>query len=250
VALDDGLAEAHMSLAATKLLLEWDWDGGERELKRAVELNPSIAEASSLLGYERQFRGKPGEAIEVTLKGVRVDPLSALLRVDLASAYYYNRDWDAAIAQHEKALELDPGFVAPFFVLGQALERKGDSAAAIARCEKAIKAQGRDPSLLSALGYSLASAGRRKEAMAIARELEARHRKQPFNATLLGILHAGLGERQRALDWLERAYKEHDVQLAWFNLDPQVDVLREEPRFAELMRRMGLATIPATASRR
>ena len=239
-----------MSLAATRLLLEWDWDGGERELKRVFELNPSIPEAASLLGYERQFRGKPGEAIGLVLKGVRVDPLSALLRTDLAAAYYYNRDWDSAIAEYEKALELDPAFVAPFFVVAQALERKGDSAGAIARCEKAIKAQGRDPSFLSALGYALARAGRHKEAMVLARELEARHRKQPFNPTVVALLYAGLGDRQRALDWLERAYKEHDVQLAWFNLEPQVDMLREEPRFVELMSRMRLVTPPATASRR
>jgi class 3 adenylate cyclase/TolB-like protein/Flp pilus assembly protein TadD len=242
VKLDDGLAEAHMSLAAAKLLLEWDWDGGERELRKVVELNPNIAETASLLGYERQMRGKTREAIEVTLRGVHIDPLSTLLRVDLASAYYFDRQWDAAIAEHEKALELDPAFISPFFVAAQALERKGDAAAAIARCEKAIKARGRDPSFVSALGYALASAGRRKEAAVLARELEARHRKQPFNPTLLGILYAGLGERDRAIAWLERAYREHDVQLAWFHLEPQVEPLHGDPRFEDLMRRMRLVT--------
>jgi predicted Zn-dependent protease len=92
------------------------------------------------------------------------------------------------------------------------------------------------------LGYALASAGRRKEAAALARELEARHRKQPFNPTLLGILYAGLGERDRAIAWLERAYREHDVQLAWFHLEPQVEPLHGDPRFEDLMRRMRLVT--------
>jgi serine/threonine-protein kinase len=250
VALDDGLAEAHMSLAATRLLLEWDWDAGERELKRVLELNPNIAEVYSLVGYERQMRGKTKEAIELTRKGVQLDPLSALLRVDLSSAYYFDRQWDRAIEEYEKALELDPAFLAPFFVAAQALERKGDRAGAIARCEKAIKAQGRDPSLVSALGYAHASAGRPKEAAALARELESRYAKQPFNPTLLGILYAGMGERERALRWLERAHAEHDVQLAWFHLEPQVDPLRDDPRFADLMRRMRLVTNSANASPR
>jgi class 3 adenylate cyclase/TolB-like protein/Flp pilus assembly protein TadD len=250
IALDDGLAEAHMLRGANLLLLEWNWDGAARELKRAIELNPNIAEASSLLGYERQARGKPREAVEVTRRGVELDPLSALLRVDLSSAYYYERQWDFAIREYEKALELDSNFVAPFFVLAQALERKGDAAGAIRRCEAAIKARGRDPAFLSALGYAHASAGHRKEASAIAREMQARYAKNHFNPTLLALLYAGLGERDRAIEWLERAYSEHDVQLIWFNLEPQADVLRDDARFADLMRRMGLATYSASASPR
>ena len=250
VALDDGLAEAHMSLAATRLLLEWDWDAAERELKRVLELNPNIPEVYSLVGYERQMRGKTKEAIEITRKGVQLDPLSALLRVDLSSAYYFDRQWDRAIEEFEKALELDPAFLAPFFVAGQALERKGDPAGAVARCEKALKAQGRDPSLVSALGYAHASAGHRREAAALARELETRYARQPFNPTLLWVLYAGMGERERALRWLERAHAEHDVQLSWFNLEPQVDALRNDPRFADLMRRMRLVTNSASVSPR
>ncbi|MEO7743750.1 MAG: tetratricopeptide repeat protein, partial [Usitatibacter sp.] len=239
-ALDDGLAEAHMSLAATHLLLEWDRDAGERELKRAIELNPSIAEAGSLLGYAHQMRGEVKEGVEVTLAAARIDPLSALLRVDLSSAYYYARDWDRAIAEYEKALEVDPAFIAPFFIIGQALERKGDVAGAIARCESAIKSHGRHPSFLSALGYAHARAGHAKQATAIARELESRHAKEPFNPTLLAVLHAGMGDLERAIAWLERAYREHDVQLAWFNVEPQVEALHGDPRFADLMRRMRL----------
>ena len=241
VALDDGLAEAHQALGGSKMLLEWDWDGAERELKRSIELNPNLAESHSLTGYLLQARGRPEEAVTVTRTAVDLDPLSALLRSDLGSAFYYARQYDAARAEFEKVFELDPKFPPLFFVSGQALERKGEYAAAIRRCEDALKVAGRDPGILATLGYAHASAGHRDEALGIARELEALWTRRHFPPTELALLYAGMGDRRKAFEWMDKAWREHDVQLLWFRLEPQLDGLRDDPRYGDLMRRMGLA---------
>ena len=241
VALDDGLAEAHQAMGGSKMLLDWDWDGAERELKRSIELNPNLAESHSLTGYLLQVRGRPEEAVVVTRKAVELDPLSPLLRSDLGSAFYYARQYDAARVEFEKALEFDPKFLTQFFVPAQALERKGEHAAAIRRCEEALKLAGRDPSILAALGFAHASAGHREEAARIARELEALWTRRHFPATELALLYAGMGNRGKAFEWMDKAWREHDVQLLWFRLEPQLDGLRDDPRYGDLMRRMGLA---------
>jgi tetratricopeptide (TPR) repeat protein len=239
IALDDSLAEAHVAQAESKLVA-WDVDGMERELNRVIELNPSIPETYSLLGYVYQLRGRVDDAVAITKKGVELNPLSPLARVDLAEALYYARDWNVSIAEYERLMELEPKLVTPFFIVAQALERKGDWAEAIARCEAAIKLSGREPAFLSALGYAHASAGHRTEALALARELETRWRKQRFNPTLLAILYAGIGDRDRAFEWADKAYEVRDVQILFLGVEPQAERLRDDPRFAAFVRKLGL----------
>ena len=239
LAIDESLAEAHLAQGINKFMA-WDIDGARRELDRVVELNPNIPETYSLLGYLYQLSGRVQDAVGVTQKGVEINPLSPLVRLDLSEAYYYTHDWKSAISEYDRVLERDAGLVPPFFIPAQALERQGDWAGAIARCEAAIQKKGREPAFLSALGYAHASAGHRAEAVAVARELEERWRKQPFNPSLLALLHAGIGNRDRAFEWADRAYEAHDVQILFLGVEPQAEGLRSDPRFAAFMRKVGL----------
>jgi serine/threonine-protein kinase len=240
IALDESLAEAHGAQAAIRLIA-WDIDGVEREVRRVIELNPSIPEAYSMLGYVYQLRGRLPDAVAITRKSVEINPLSPLGRADLSEASYYARDWNAAIAEYERLVAIEPAIVPPFFILGQALERRGDRAGAIAQCEAAIKRSGRVSAVISALGYAHASAGHRTEALALARELETQWRKEPVNptATLLAILYAGIGDGDRAFEWVDKAYEAHDVQVLFLSVEPQFDNLRGDPRFAAFTRRLG-----------
>ena len=240
LAIDDGLADAHQALGGIKLLIEWDWAGGERELKRALAINPNLATSLSLKGYYLQAMGRAPEALVVARTAAALDPLSPVITVDLACAFYFVKQYDEAKATFERALELDPTFVASLFVPGQALERKGEYSEAIQRSLNAIKVSGRDPGIIGVLGYAYASAGKRAEALAIVRELEARWKQQHFPASIIALAYAGLKDRDQAFRWMETAFREHDAQLLWFRVDPQLDPLRDDSRFVSLMRRMGL----------
>ena len=242
LAIDDGLAEAHKALGAIRLLIEWDLAGGERELKRALSINPNLSGAQTLMGYYLQMMGRLPESLVMIRSAAALDPLSPVTAADLASAYYYVRQYDEAKAANERVLELDPAFLAPLFFGGQALERQGKYAEAITRCLDAAKVPGRDPSIIAVLGYAYASAGRRSEALKIARELEARWHKQHFPPSTIALLYVGLKDREQAFRWMETAFRERDAQLLWFKVDPQLDPVREDPRFASLMRRMGLGS--------
>ncbi|MBC7677014.1 MAG: hypothetical protein H7173_13340 [Rhodoferax sp.] len=238
--IDDGLAEAHQALGGSRLLIEWDLVGGERELKRALSINPNLSGAQILTGYYLQLVGRLPESLAMIRSAAALDPLSPVTAADLASAYYYVRQYDEAKAANERVLELDPAFVMSLFVDGQALERQGKYAEAITRCLDAVKVAGRDPGIIAVLGYAYASAGQRSEALKIARELEARWQKQHFSPSTIALLYVGLKDREQAFRWMETAFRERDAQLLWFKVDPQLDPVREDPRFANLMRRMGL----------
>ena len=242
LAIDEGLAEAHKALGAIRLLIEWDLVGGERELKRALSINPNLSGAQILTGYYLQLIGRLPESLAMIRSAAALDPLSPVTAADLASAFYYVRQYDEAKAANERVLELDPAFVASLFVSGQALERQGKYAEAITRCLDAVKVARRDPGIIAVLGYAYASAGQRGEAQKIARELEARWHKQHFPPSTIALLYVGLNDREQAFRWMEIAFRERDTQLLWFKVDPQLDPVREDPRFASLMRRMGLGS--------
>src|SRR5436190_8016802 len=136
---------------AMKLLFDRDWPGAERELRRAIQLNPNLADAHNLYCYYFEVIGRLDEATSEIKRAQELEPISTIIGADVASAYYYMRQYDAAIEQYRKTSELDPNFLPPLFLLGQAIERKGMYDQAIAECQNVLHIHGHDPAITSVL---------------------------------------------------------------------------------------------------
>ncbi|HSE96700.1 MAG TPA: tetratricopeptide repeat protein, partial [Blastocatellia bacterium] len=240
-ALDNDLAEAHLSLGAVSLVYGWEWSVAEKELKRAIELNPNYGEAYELYGYYLQATGQVDEAVTETIRAQDLDPLSAIISSDLGFAYYYARRYDEAIAAHWKAKELDPKSIGSQFLLGQAYAQRGLYSEGIIECQKEISSAGRDPRIEFSLAYNYAKSGKRAEAEKLASELSAAWERRYFPPFLMAIVYAGLENSDRALEWLDKAYDARDPQLIWVKVEPGLDRLHSDHRFKELLQRMGLA---------
>jgi tetratricopeptide (TPR) repeat protein len=235
--LDDGLAEAHTSLASVQLRHDWDWGGAEREFRRAIELNPSYPTAHYWYGLYLAEVGRPEEAVAEVRRAQEVDPLSLNTSYHVGVVLYYVRRYDEAIEQLRSTLELEPGFVQGHRYLALACEQKRLYAEATAELQRAVALGGRSALLQSLLGHVDAVAGRKDQARKVARALRAQPGTAPYH---LAVLYAGLGEKEEALRWLEKAYAERSSWLTVLRADPRLDGLRADPRFEDLMRRVGL----------
>lgn len=193
VALDDTLAEGHSALGGLKLLYEWDWPATDRELKRALELNPNYAEAHELSGYYYWVMGELDMAIAELRRAQELAPLSAIITLDVAQALYYQGRYDECLEMSMKARELDPDFPPPLFLPGQAYERKGMYAKAITECESVIEKYGRQPQFLATLGFAYGASGKRREAEGIVNELETSWRRHYFSPVNIALVHTEIG---------------------------------------------------------
>ena len=238
VALDDSLAEGHSALGGVKLLYEWDWPGADRELKRALELNPNYAEAHELTGYYYWVTGQLDTAIAELRHAQELDPLSAIITLDVAQALYYQGRYDEALEMLAKARELDPDFLPPLFVPGQIYERKGMYAKAITECENAIEKYGRQPSIVATLGVAYSLSGRRREAEVIVNELETSWRRHYFSPVNIALVHTALGNKDQAFFWLAKGVEARDPQMIWLRVEPQFESIHADPRFQALFQRM------------
>ena len=207
----------------------------------AVRLNPGYATGRRWYGQFLSGMGRHDEAISEVRHALDLDPLSVIIHTALGDVLFYARRFDEAIAAYRKALELDPDFQAGHSDLARALEHSGRVDEAIRSYERAVELAGgsmADPTV--GLANASAAAGRRDEALAVLEELKRRRDRQYVSAWGLASIYARLGESGSALEWLERAYDEHDSTLVWLKVHPRFDVLRSEPRFVALLRKMGL----------
>ncbi|CAN5732308.1 hypothetical protein BH18ACI4_BH18ACI4_09600 [soil metagenome] len=235
--LEETLPEAHTVLAVLKQH-EWDWAGAERDFKRAIELNPNLVEAHTRYSDYLSLMGRHEEALAEIRRTQELDPLRIELRRH--QAYLLN-----LARRHDEALELmlqyikaePPGAVTPRG-LGFIYEMKGMYEQAIDQHQKVNSIEGETTGGLCYLGYALAAAGRRKEAQDILDRLNAT--KEYVSPAELAALYAMLGDDERAFALLERAYAAHDLQMQYLKLDPHYDNLRSDPRFQDLLRRVGL----------
>ena len=240
--LDESLAEAHSALARVLVVYDWDWVGSEREFKRALELNPHFAGAHQWYGGYLEMLGRREESLAERRRALELDPLSLSINFELGIAYYYARDYDRAIQQFQKTLELDPNFPLVHWALPAAYEQKGMYDEAIAGFKKGIALRGGTEwsFSMSGLGHAYGVAGKKAEARAVLDELEQRSRQEYVPADSIALVYAGLGEKDQAFAWLEKAYNEHAFKMAWLKVEPGWDSLRSDPRFADLLRRVGL----------
>jgi TolB-like protein/DNA-binding winged helix-turn-helix (wHTH) protein len=232
--LDETLPETHTVLAILKQH-EWDWAGAEREFKRAIELNPNLVEAKIWYSRYLSIMERHAEALAEIRRAQELDPLQVGLQLKEAWALHFARHYDEAIELHQ-SIKTEPGTA--HLGLGFMYEAKGMYEQAINEFQKAISIDGETTGTLCYLGSALALSGRRREAQAILARLKTT--KEYVSPAELAVLYISLGDKEGGLAMLEKAYAAHDLQLQYLKVDSHYDSLRSDPRFAELVRRVGL----------
>jgi serine/threonine-protein kinase len=237
--MDDTLAEAHASLGLVKVFYDWDWAGAETEYRRATELNPGYASAHHWYGWYLALMGRLDQATAEMKRAQELDPLSLEITADLGLSFFFARQYESAIEQFRKALEMEQNFIWARFFMGWAYEQQGLIDEAIAEFQRAGQVE--DAMVIkAALGHAYAMGGRRDEAQAILAESGQASPPKHLSPYDCAIIHTALGERSEAFDCLERAYENRSEALVWLKVDPRLDPLRATPQFINLLRRVGL----------
>ena len=237
--LDEAGAEAHTSLAWARFH-EWDWAGGEKEFKRAIELNPSYPTAHSWYGEYLMVQGRFDEALTEMNRASELNPLSPGLNLALGYRFYYAHQYPQAIEQIQKTLAMDATFVPAHAYLGRAYEQKGTYPEAISEMRKALDLSEGDTNELAALGHAYAMAHQVGEVKKVLDQLKERSQQTYVQPSLIAVIHAGLGDKNQAFDWLQKAYEDRSAGLLYLKVDPAFDSVRSDPRFLDLLRRVGL----------
>ena len=235
--LDEGLPDGHYALANLKRSV-WDWATAEHEYKRAIELDPNLAAAHNFYSLYLMTVGRYDEAVAEAKLARELDPLYIRANVQVGNVLGAARRYDEAMESVKKTLELDPNFSPTHSLLGYIYTGKEMYAEAIAEFQKSIQLRGEDPTGLIYLGAAYAKAGERGKAQEILKRLQTT--REYVSPTELSILYVALGKREEAFASLEKAYAVHDLQLGNIRVDASYDSLREDPRFKDLMRRVGL----------
>jgi eukaryotic-like serine/threonine-protein kinase len=238
--LDGKLAEAHTSLAFVKFGYDWDWAGSEREFKQAIQLNPGYAFAHNFYAVILSALGRFDEAFARIKNARDLDPLSLPINTNLGWLLYLARRYDEAIQQYLKTIDLDDGFALAHRRLGQTYQQRQRYSEADAEFQKAVALSGDDIELLSARGYFYAILGETDKANEVLRQLEAFAKSRYVPAYLVARIYLGFGDIDRAFELLETACDERYGYLAYLNVEPLFDSVRSDPRFAEIVRRVGL----------
>jgi tetratricopeptide (TPR) repeat protein len=241
LALDDELAEAHLSLALIRMNHDWDWVSAEKAYRRALDLNPGYASAHSGYAWFKAARGRLDEAIDQMRRTLELDPLSISENANFAWYLYMARRYDAAVEQLRKTLDMEPTDPYAHQLLGRVYEQQAKYSEAVAELREAVARSDDGATELAALGHAYAVAGQAADARQILRQLQGRSEREFVSPYNLAIVYAGLGELEQAIASLDRAYDRRDGWLAGHvNVDPRFDPVRRDPRFQELLRRIGL----------
>jgi len=237
--LDERLAEAHTSLALITENYDWDWQTAEKEFRRAIELNPNYATAHHWYAEYLTWLGRFDDALRESERARQLDPLSLIIAADNGAILYFSRQYDRAIEQFHTVLEMEPGFPRAHLVLYAYVE-KGMYAEAVADIEKRGEPDD-TPWKWSALAYVYGRSGQPVQARHALEKLEQLYRRQPMDPAAILSAYVGMGKNDQAFAWLEKAYAQHSSGLTSLKVDPGYDPLRNDPRFQDLLRRVGLA---------
>ncbi len=239
--LDEGLAEAHTSLAQIKQYFDWDWPGCEAEFRRAIELNPGYASAHQWYAEFLSAQGRHEEALAEKKKAQELDPLSLVTNASLGGLLAEAGQVDLGIEQLRKTLEMEPNFSYSHFVLGRAYVRKQAFVEAIGEFRKAVTLSPISRHT-GALGHAYGRAGKTSEAHAVLDELTAASQKGQFVSwTDRAVIYSGLGDADQTFALLEKAVGDREHRMVRLKVDAMFDPVRSDPRFAELLRRIGLS---------
>ena len=236
--IDDSLAEAHASLG---LINEhaWQFADAEKEYKRAIELNPNYPTVHQWYALLLAMTGRPDDAMAEVKRAQQLDPLSAVIAANVGNHYSWRGDLNAAADEYKKAIELNPNLGLAHSFLGLTYLKQRREQEARVELEKAVEVTGRASQELGMLGYGYGVMGKRAEAMAVLRELEEKYARRESPGLYLAEVCAGLGEKDQAFAWLEKDFQARSSLLSYINAFP-LDPLRDDPRYTDLQRRVGL----------
>ena len=238
--LDETVPSAHASLAWSLFVYDWDWEGADREFRRAIELNPRYASAHQWYAFLLASRGEHDAALLEGHTAIELDPASVSARRGLGWLAFYARRFDLALDHLARAVEMNPMAVESYRILATTLGMQGQWGEAERMLRDALVLPGAGAYTTATLGWVLARSGKRSEAEQLLRELETVARESYVSPVAFAIFHVGLGNVDRALDWAERAYDEKRGWLAYMKVNPMMDALRDESRFKSLLEKMRL----------
>ena len=238
--LDPNLAEGHTPLAAVLWLHDWRWAEARAEFTRSLELNPTHATANHWFAEFLMTMGRHGEAVARMKKSQELDPLSLIISVAIGWALYMARQYDDAIEQLTRTVDLEPHYPVTHWILGLLLRKLGRYEQAIVEGEKGVKLSGGSPLISASLAQTFAEAGKRDLAIQILDDLTRLTELRYIAPYFFAGIYTGLGEGDRAIEYLEKCYEEHSHWLIYLHMDPGMDGLRSDPRFQDLLRRVGL----------
>ncbi|HMD34256.1 MAG TPA: protein kinase [Vicinamibacterales bacterium] len=240
VELDDSLAEAHCSLASVSFWFDWDWPLAERELTRALEINPGYAPAHAWLSEYLSATSRFDEALAAAKRATDLDPLSTSIMWSLARVYNLRGEFEEAIGEMQKSLQLEPQSLRPHYILAWAYYKTGQVEKAYDALERTIAAAGDTPFRKGFLGHIYAATGRTDDARRMVQEMNEQAKSRFVSNFYIGIVHAALGAIDEAFACMDRAFEERASYMAYFNVTPFLDALKGDPRFDQMVARLGL----------
>jgi TolB-like protein/DNA-binding winged helix-turn-helix (wHTH) protein/Tfp pilus assembly protein PilF len=236
--LDDSLGEAHNSLAFCLDGFDWDLDAGGKEFRRAISLSPGYATAHHWYAWHLSLLGQYDEAIAEMKKAENLDPLSLIINADLAELFVLAHSADESIEQSRKTIAMDPNFALAHNQLAQAYLQKGMNAEAVAELQKALELSSGSPTIMANLARAYVASGNRAGAETLLADLMKRSTPITSYCSEIAVIYAALGDKDQAMSWLEKGFERR------FNpgvmLRPGLDTLRSDPRFQDMLRRIGL----------
>ena len=239
--LNPALGEPHATLGSIKYRYEKDWVGAEQEFKRAISLSPNYATAHQWYALYLAVLGRNAEAVIEVRKAQQADPLSLMVQNVAGWVLYYARQYDRAEEQLLKVVDLDPNFPPAHWTLGHVYLQNGKLQAAIDEAQKAVTLSGGAPRYIAGLACAYARAGNKLEAQKRVEALKELRKRRFVDPMTIAIVYVALGDNDQAIAWLDRAIEENSAQYLWLKAAPLFDAIRSDPRFNDLLRRVGLA---------
>ena len=227
-------------MAFIKLNYDWDWPGAESEFKRAIQLNPNYDNAHHWYSHYLLAVGRTEESLVESRRALELDRVGLVINLHLGWHYLFARQYDLAIDQFQRTLEMDRGYGLAHWYLGQAYGRKAMYREALAELNKATDLRKQNVGVKAEIGHIHAISGKKGAAQKVIKELTQLSDRKYVSSYHVALVHTGLGETDRAFECLENACKERSDSLVYLKIDPRLDDLRTDPRFSNLLQRIGL----------